>query len=239
MGCSGFVRLSIHEGQRAADACPRAYPRYTISSKGAGQMVSGILAEVTMIKSTESATAVDSRSPGLCVFCGQIRIGEVYTYHYGAPTKGVNPVTLREHFHPLGQGSEFVCDQCARWSFVRELLHVARIPLAIAALSLISRLYDRLSSGGFSVDPTAALYAFAASAGTAIVMAVLFRMRWNRKFQIESLLFERERNRIARELDPLAAARLRFYDSDFYARNAFQAPPVVMKDSAAPRSDRA
>ena len=181
--------------------------------------------------------AVGSQSLGLCVFCRQVRTGEVYTYHYGGPTKGANPVTLREHFHPLGQGSEFVCDQCARWSFVRALLHVTRIPLAIAALSLVSRLYDRLSSGGFGVDPSAALYTFAISAGTAVVMAVLFRMRWNRKWQIESQLFVRERNRIARELDPIAAARLSFYDSDFYARNASQAPQVVIKDGVAARAD--
>lgn len=179
-----------------------------------------------MVQRAETTVAPNSWPVGLCIFCGHVRPGEVYTYHYGAPTKGVNPVTLREDFHPLGHGSEFVCDHCVRRSFVRELLHATRLALYAAAGSLISELY-RLSSGGLKGDPSPALYAFALSAGLAIVLGVLFRILWKRRFQIESQLFERERERIARKLGRVAASRLQFCDSNFYARNASRDPTTM------------
>jgi len=158
-------------------------------------------------------------------------MGELYTYHYGEPPKGVNPVTLREHFAPLGQGSEFVCDHCVRWCFVGGLLRATRIVLFVAAAALISELYQRLSSGGLAGDPSHALYVFAVAAGSEIVLGALFRLRWKRSFQIESLLFERAHDRIAREQGAIAASRLSFYDSEFYARN-ISLDPRATNDTA-------
>lgn len=103
-----------------------------------------------------------------------------------------------------------------------------KLTLYVAGLVLVSELDHGFSSGGLEGDSSPVLYTFLLSAAGTIAIGVVCHFRWKRKVAIESQLFEKERNRIARRLGR-APSSLQFYDPDFYVRNTSQ-PAAQARD---------
>jgi hypothetical protein len=148
-----------------------------------------------------------------CVLCKAPRPGRVCEFHYGDPSRGINPRTLDEDLPILGTQRAFVCHSCARRSLARAIRRIT-IPAACTAVAtLLLHLASSLASGSALGDPGPWLYLFIALCLGSFLGALAIQVYWRRTHRLERELFDQHRRALAHQLG-LKPEALHFYSSN-------------------------